>query len=116
MYMKSMSWISVVALAPAVFLVSSANYRIALQFIVCWSAAMIVIQSFRAGKYGWAAAFCAMTLVFNPIIPVAISGAVFGWLAVGCLGLFVASLFYVHTMPQPAMISIASPPVATEIM
>ena len=109
MYMKSMSWISVVALAPAVFLVSSANYRIALQFIVCWSAAMIVIQSFRAGKYGWAAAFCAVAVAFNPIIPVTIPGPIFGWVAVGCLGLFVASLSYVRAMPQPAMISIASP-------
>ena len=84
MYMKSMSWISVVALAPAVFLVSSTNYRIALQFIVCWSAAMIVIQSFRSGKYGWAAAFCAVAVAFNPIIPFTIPAPVFGWVAAGC--------------------------------
>lgn len=112
MYMKSMSWISVIALAPALFLASSFNYRIALQFIVCWSTAMIVIQSFRAGKYGWAAAFCAIAAVLNPIVPLAIPRPVFGWLAVGCLGLFAASLAYVRSMPKPAMISIASPPPA----
>ena len=110
MYMKSMSWISVIALAPAVFLVSSANYRIALQFIVCWTAAMIVIQSARASKYGWAAMFCAVAVLFNPIVPLAISARPFGWLAIGCLGSFVASLFYLKTIPQPVMISIANTP------
>ncbi|HEV2113836.1 MAG TPA: DUF6804 family protein [Terriglobales bacterium] len=111
-----MSWVSVIALAPAVFLVSSANYRTVLQFIVCWTAAMIVIQSFRAEKYGWVATFCAIALLFNPIVPVAIPRPVFGWLTVGTLGLFVASLFYVRTMPQPAMISIASPPTGGEMV
>jgi len=114
MYMKSMSWISVIALAPAVFLVLSPNYRIALEFIVCWGAAMIVIQSVRAGKYGWAATFCAIAGLFNPIVPLAISRPVFGWVAAVCLGLFAASLSYVRTIPRAAMISIASPPPRSE--
>lgn len=115
MFMKSMSWVSVIALAP-VFLISSPNYRIALQFIVCWSAVTIVIQSLRAGKYGWAAAFCAMAALFNPIVPVAVPRPVFDWVAVSSLGLFVASLFYVRTVPRPSMISIASPPAGGEVL
>jgi len=53
MYMKSMSWILVIALAPAVFLISSANYRLALQVIVGWTAAWIIIQAFRGSQYRW---------------------------------------------------------------
>jgi len=111
MYIKSMSWISVIALAPAILLASSANYRIALEFVVCWTAAMIVMQSFRAGRYGWAAAFSIMAVLFNPIAPVAVSSPLFRGLVVACLALFAASLSWMKAAAEPEMLSIASQPV-----
>ena len=58
--MKKMSCISVIALAPAVFLFSSANssanHRVVLPFIVCWTASVLLMQTFRASQY--AAQFC----------------------------------------------------------
>jgi hypothetical protein len=109
MYMKSMSWVSIIAFVPAVFLPSSTNYRIALEFIICWAAASIIIQALRARKYEWAATFLLIALVFNPIVPVTVSDNYFRWLDVACIGIFVASLFYLKAMPRPAVISIALP-------
>jgi len=101
MYMKSMSWISVIALAPAVFLISSANYTIALEFIICWASASIVVLALRAGKYEWAGAFLVMAVAFNPIVPISISGVHFRWMEVACMGGFLASLFYFRTVLRP---------------
>lgn len=107
MYTKSLSWISVIALVPAVFLASSINYRIAIEFLVCWAAASVAIQAFRTRKYGWASIFLMIAVAFNPIRPISISDSHFAWLGTACMGMFLASLFYVKTMPRLAMVSIA---------
>ena len=110
MFMKSVSWVSVIALVPAVFLISSVNYRIAIEFIVCAAATLIFVQAFRSRKYEWAAAFLVIALAFNPILPISVSDNHFRWLEIACMGTFLASLFYLKTtMPRPAMISIATP-------
>jgi hypothetical protein len=110
MYMKSISWISVVTLAAGVFLASSANYRIALEFVVCLAAASIIVQALHARKHEWAAAFSVIALLFNPIVPIALPDLTLRWLAVPCIGVFMASLLYVKTIPRPAIISIAARP------
>jgi hypothetical protein len=110
MYMKSISWISVVTLAAGVFLASSANYRIALEFVVCLAAASIIVQALRARKYEWAAAFLVIALLFNPVVPIALPDLTLRWLAVPCMGVFMASLLYVKAIPRPAIVSLAARP------
>ena len=110
MYMKSVSWVSVIALVPAVFLISSVNYRITIEFIVCAAAAWILVQAFRARKYEWAAGFLLIALVFNPILPISVSNNHFRWLEIACMGAFLASSLYLKaTIPRQEMISIATP-------
>jgi len=101
-----MSWISEIALAPAVFLISSANYKSALEFIVCRGCPAIVIQELRARKYEWAGAFLVIAMAFNPIVPVSIS-VHSRWMEAAGMGGLLASLFYFRTVPRPRIISIA---------
>src|SRR5574340_1182318 len=63
-------WVSIAALLLAVlFWNSAANYQLALNVIVSIAAAVVAVQAFQTGKYRWAAAFAAIALLFNPVVP-----------------------------------------------
>ena len=100
MYLKIMISISLAALAVALFMTSSANYRVFLQFLVCASAALIVWNAVRAEtQYLWASVFCGVAVLFNPILPVALPGRVFFLLDLICMALFL--VYYRAYKAQP---------------
>jgi hypothetical protein len=92
MFTKIMKWLSITALLVGLLLRSSTTYQIALEFVVCVSALLVVTQMGRAGKYFWAAGFLAIAVLFNPIAPIALSRKSFLWLDWVCLAAFLLSL------------------------
>ena len=108
MYLKTMITISLAALCLALFLPASAQYRVLLQFLVCASAALIVVHALRGRpEYFWAGIFFAVAGLFNPIIPVALSGRTLFSLELVCILLFFAYYLVCKTKPRTAMVSIA---------
>jgi hypothetical protein len=71
MHTQVMKWVSIVALLLAVvFRQAAPAYQSELNLLVCAAAVVVLIQAFRAKKYGWAAGFLGIALLFNPAMPV----------------------------------------------
>ena len=75
----------------AVFWRSSAIFQLLLEFAVCISVTMAILQSINAGKYILATAFVAIGMPFNPIRPVHFSPGAFPWIDLICVGMLLLS-------------------------
>jgi hypothetical protein len=106
MYVKIMLSVSIAALAIALFVTSNASYRVLLQFLVCGSAALVVLHAVRAeAQYLWGGAFCFVAVLFNPILPIALPSRVFFLLDLICIALF--AVYYNSYQAKPRL-SLAS--------
>ena len=92
MLTKTMKWVSVTMLLLALFWPPLLNHHVALEILICLSALLVVTQAWSAGKYFWAAGFVAVAVLFNPIVPPALSRQAFFWLELVCLAAFLLSL------------------------
>lgn len=101
---KIMKWVSIAALVMAVLIGVSSDYRTMLQFVVCVGAVLVVLQAGRTRKYAWAAGFSAIALLYNPIVPLALSRNLF--LAVASLTMFALSLAILSSEPAPAPVQL----------
>ena len=106
MFTKFMKYLAITALFVGALLGSSAGYRIILELLVCVSALMVVAQAFRTHKYFWAIGFVATAVLFNPIVPVALSHKAFLLLDVVCIGTFLVSLAVLRWEPMLSIPSI----------
>ena len=106
MFTKLTKWLSIMALLLGAFLTSSAIYRIGLEMVVCVAALVVVAQAFRTHKYFWAIGFVATAVLFNPIVPVALSHRTFLLLDVVCIGTFLVSLAVLQWEPRLSIPSI----------
>jgi hypothetical protein len=107
MYVKIMICVSMTALAVALFMTSNASYRVLLQFLVCASAALIVLQAVRAeAQYLWAGAFCIVAVLFNPILPIALPIRAFFLVDLTCMALFLVYYSAYKATPRPSMVSV----------
>jgi hypothetical protein len=93
-----MKWVSIAALVLAMLFRASSGYQAVLLFVVCAGAVLVVLQTGRTGRYAWAAGFSAIAVLYNPLMPIALSRNIFlSWL---CLATFAASLAVLKTTPQ----------------
>jgi hypothetical protein len=86
-----MKWVSIATLFLA-GLGLTVSYEVLLKFVVCASGILVVTQAARDSKYLWAAAFFAIAVLFNPVVPVALSRKTFLWLDWVILMTFLVSL------------------------
>ena len=71
MYPKVMKLVSIAALLLAVVFWNYAGaYQMELNLVVSVAAAVILIQAVQARKYRWVAAFLAIAVLFNPVVPI----------------------------------------------
>jgi hypothetical protein len=108
MLTKSMEWLSIAALLLAVFWRSSANFQLVLESVVCVTGLLVVMQAVRRGKYSWAAGFLAVAVLFNPVVPVALSRNAFLLLDVLCIVTFLVSLAELKRHPRLSIPSITN--------
>lgn len=103
MFTKLMKWLSIATLLLAMFWRFSVGYQILLQFLVCASAVMVMLQAAVARKYFWALVFVAVAVLFNPVLPVALSGKAFPLVNLSCLAMFAVSLGVLKTQRKPRL-------------
>ena len=109
MYLKIMISLSLIALAVAVFVTRNASYRVFLQFLVCASAALIAWDALRERpRYLWAGAFCAIAILFNPILPLALPSRAFFVLDLLCMALFLVYARAYKAKPRWSMASVSA--------
>lgn len=101
---RFMKWASIAALVLAV-LFRPSGYQTLLQFVVCVGAVLVVLQAGRTGRYAWAAGFIAIALLYNPIVPLALSRNLF--LVLLSLAMFALSVALLKTQPAGARLLLA---------
>ncbi len=86
---------------------SAPSYQVLLDFVVCMGATVVVMQAVRAQRYLWTAAFVAIALLFNPVVPVPRpTGDLFLLMIFVCLAPFAISLAALKTQPRLSIPSI----------
>lgn len=103
---KILKWMSVVTLLAQLALRPSGGYALIMQMLVCVGAVMVAVEAFHTGKMGVAVVFAAVAVLFNPAVPVGLSGSLFLVAATASLALFLLSLVTVRQRPQLSMASI----------
>ena len=109
MHTRIMKWSSIAALLVLVAASwrSSADYRTVLAaLVVCAGAVVVLVQSAGAGKYIWAAAFLAISVLFNPALPISLPRNIFVMLDLVSLVLFAVSLAALKMTPRLSIPSI----------
>ncbi len=106
MFTKIMKWVSIAVLLLAVLRLPTASYQVLLEIVVCVSGLLVVTQAVRASKYFWAAGFLAIAVLFNPVVPIALSRKIFLWLDWVCLAAFLFSLAALKRQPTLSIPSI----------
>ncbi len=103
--MKSVSMAAL--LLAAISWRSAPNYQLLLNFVICMGAVVVIMQAVRARRYVWTAAFSAIALLFNPVVPVPRpTGDLFLLMIFVCLAPFAISLAALKTQPMLSIPSI----------
>lgn len=92
MLTKTMKWVSITMLLLALFWQPLQDHQVALGVLVCIGALVVVTQAWRTQNYFWATGFVAIAVLFNPIVPLALTRRTFFLLELACLGAFLLSL------------------------
>ena len=108
MHTKFMKWIAVATLFLAVLGFPIVSHRAVLEIVICVSALLVATQAIRANKYFWAAGFSTIAVLFNPLVPLPITGNAFVLLEWVCLAAFLVSLAVLKMQPTLSVLSITS--------
>lgn len=105
MFTKITKLVCAGVLLVTAFWVASPGVEILLDILISVGAITVATEAVARPKYLWAAGFVAISLLFNPIAPVALSRNVFFVLDMTCLLAFLISL---ETLKSQPVISIPS--------
>lgn len=97
MFTNAMKSMAIGALLLALLWRPSAGYDVVLQLVICISAVIVMLQAGFAGKFWLTAAFLAMALIFNPVVPVVLSAGTTRWLNSACVMMFALSWILLST-------------------
>jgi signal transduction histidine kinase len=100
-------WLAIAALLTLTVLWRSSDSRTLIAgLLVCAAAVVAMVQATRVRKYGWILPFFAITVLFNPLVPMVFSRTAFLALYLGCLVTFLLSLRMALPAPRLSMASI----------
>jgi hypothetical protein len=109
MLTKIMKWVSIgVLLLLAGLSFPTASYQVLLGIVVCVSGLLVVTRAVRAGKYIWVAGFSAIVVLFNPVVPIGLSGQTLLRLDWLCLAAFLVCLTALKWQPTLSIASITN--------
>lgn len=91
MLMTITTGIAIAVLFVAVVARGSAKYQLLAEYVVSTSALVMAWQLARREWPVWAAGFVAITVLFNPLMPMALPPLVVLWVNVVCLAMFATS-------------------------
>jgi hypothetical protein len=107
-------WIAILTLFLTVLGFPIVSHRAILEIVVCVSALLVVAQAIRASKYLWAGGFSTIAVLFNPLVPLPITGNAFVLLEWVCLAAFLVSLAVLKLQPTLSVLSITNRAPRTE--
>ncbi len=108
MFTKIMKSVCAGVLLLMAFWVATPGVKIVLDIVVCVGALMVATEAVVRPKYLWVAGFVAISVLFNPIVPVAFSRNVFLGLDLACLFAFLISLEALKSQPTFSIPSITN--------
>jgi hypothetical protein len=103
---KVMTWLSVAALAVAVYSQSSVPALGITGLLVCVGAVAVMIRAIRLHERYWTLGMVVVVVLFNPVAPLPVSHAMKLGLELACMVSFCASLFALRTRPLLSIPSI----------
>jgi hypothetical protein len=101
-----MTWLSLAALAMAVYSRSSVPNLGITGLVVCAGAVAVLIRAIRLHERYWTAGMIAIVVLFNPVAPLPVSHTMILGLELACIVMFLASLFALRMRPLPSIPSI----------
>ena len=108
MFTKIMKLVCVGALVLAALWVASPGVAIVLDILVFVGAITVATEAVVQPRYLWAAGFVAISVLFNPIVPVVLSRNVFLALDLACILAFLLSLAALKRQPILSIPSITN--------
>lgn len=106
MFTKVMTWLSILALLVAVFSHSSIPDLRMIGAVVSAGALIVLVRSVRMRKRYWTVGLGAIVVLFNPLVPLAVSQTAVLGLDLACILMFVYSLSALQSPPRLSMPSI----------
>ncbi|HLW55079.1 MAG TPA: DUF6804 family protein [Candidatus Angelobacter sp.] len=85
----------------------SLNYETLMRAVVFSAACAVAFRTAKDGRYQVAAAFTGIALLFNPLVPVVLSPAVFPWVGLASVLMFLRALGLVAARERMPIASIA---------
>jgi hypothetical protein len=86
-----MKCVSITTLGLAVLGFPAASFQVLLKMVVCVTALLVITQAVRSNRQIWAVVFGLIALLFNPVLPVALSPSTMLWVEAICLIAFLVS-------------------------
>jgi hypothetical protein len=86
-----MKCVSITTLGLAVLGFPAASFQVLLKIVVCVTALLVITQAVRSNKQIWAVVFGLIAVMFNPVLPVALSPSTLLWVDAICLIAFLVS-------------------------
>jgi hypothetical protein len=107
MFVRTEPWVAITMLALLMaFRNPSLDYETLLQVVVSAAACGVAWQMGKEGKYVLAAAFAAIAVLFNPLVPLTLSPEVFPWVGLTSVVMFVHALDLVKPTERMPLASI----------
>jgi hypothetical protein len=103
---KAMTWLSVAALAMAVYSRSSVPDLRMTGLVVCVGAVAVLIRAIRLHERYWTAGMIVIVALFNPVVPLPVSHTMILGVELACIVTFLSSLFALRTRPLLSIPSI----------
>ena len=106
---RTVGWIQLATLLLLIaFWCSSPDYKILLQVTVCTAACVAAFHSGEHHRYILATVFAGMALLFNPVVPVALSSGAFLWACWASVAIFLCTLLLLKQRERVPFSSIAT--------
>lgn len=108
MITKIIKMVAIAALLMAILPQSATASQVALESVVCVCSLAVLWEAARARKYIWLAGSGAVAILFNPVVPLALSRRTFLWIDLASILMFLTSLAVLHARPLLSMPSITN--------
>lgn len=108
MFTTIMKFVAIATSAVGLLVGSSAGHKSLFLLAVCLGAIVVFVQAARAGKYLWVGVFAAVAVLFNPVLPAALTSNPLLFLVFDSLAviLFIISLQVLKNSPRLSTASI----------
>lgn len=90
---------SAISLLVAAVWVPPSGVKLLIDVLVSVGALSVATQAAASSKKFWAAGFVAISVLFNPLVPVGLPRGVFFWLDLACVVVFMVSLETLKGLP-----------------